>query len=111
MWLVEDHGLVEALGHGYPAEPGFSLLYSTLRLARANEAPSPEIGKAMAMRPIEPSEVQAAPLDVPKDLSNIRGTCALVVSLPTRAPRDVITFVSERQGDRWRITQITWNSL
>lgn len=111
MWLVEDHGLVEALGHGFPLEPGFSLLNATLRLARANEAPSPEITRAMSMRPIEPSEVVITRLTVPDDLPGVRGTCALTVHFPTRAPRDAVMFISERQGERWRITQVSWNSL
>ena len=118
IWLVEDHGIIEALGHADPSSPGYETLRDFLfdnDRFRA-EKPDSRLISGLNTRSIDPSTIESQLKDIySEDFSGGSGltSCALNVRFPSRLPRDAVTFifVGRPNSDDWRIKRLGWLSL
>ena len=100
MWLVRDHGIVNALGHGMPYKEGFDALPSICyKLGEKFESLSAAIHFPGTSRPFI---IQSLP-------QSDNGAQRFAAFFQFRhVPRDMVTLVAEREGISWKISGLGW---
>ena len=113
MWLLEDHGLVNALGHGMPNRKGFeqlsaastnkdsSRLIKAEKLAQAIVTPGPSL----------PEPYLAVLTPQSDDSMTPRNSRYTALFQFRHAPHDALMVAVGESGDQWAVVAIDWMVL
>ncbi|HVY04677.1 MAG TPA: DUF6765 family protein [Burkholderiales bacterium] len=118
IWLIEDHGIVEALGHADPTSPQ----YEKLRIVLFDEdrfraeKPDSRLLKGISAKSVDPSKIESRLEDIFGEDFSVGGgltSCALNIRFSSRLPRDTVTFVfvGHPNSYDWKIVRLSWLSL
>ena len=121
MWLIREHAVVEALGHGNPEDALYEELVKVLSDSHERHAkgktPSTDFERAVEIA-VPEFDVTIKDIDGSTDDaegSRLRqiGQCALIIRLKDEAPRDAVVFGFDVKGDskEWKIVRTGWLSL
>ena len=125
LWLIEDHGLVNQLGHGMPAMDGYAKLPTStqelpdeFRLLRyekladafeVRQGPSMEDAAAISIVEVNSDLFRREAPDL--QLQDLTGPLYAVVFNFAEFPHDTLVFLANRKSDSWRIIRMDWVAL
>jgi hypothetical protein len=121
LWLVEDHGAVNELGHGLPSEPGYKELPispGTPRLFTGSGAPARNKDPGTKFSMIRYESLREAiivpgseePYWVVRTPTErlLAGDPHYVMFAFRRLPHDGLVFVFQKKGNDWVVSRMYW---
>jgi hypothetical protein len=122
LWLIEDHGLVNELGHGIPAADGYVKLPKSTRelsdefrllryekLADAFEVPQgPSMEDATPFSIVEVSPDLLSRNAPDLQLQGLTAPLYAVLFNFVEFPHDTLILLTERKSNSWRIIRMDW---
>ncbi len=108
MWLLEDHGLVNELGHGLPRK-GFASLSAAVNNRAAYSRYGALAEAIWAPAGAAPFLLVPAPRE-PQQTGPVRGERYAALFQIRHAPRDAVALLFERRGKDWRVVGMDWSA-
>jgi hypothetical protein len=119
LWLLEDHGKVEELGHGYPGEPGYAQLPTDLaQVSSAGFKIQNFTALGQAIRTAGPGEadfdiadIDNSEVNLPSNLPTF-GIAFRFLNLPYDALLVIMGKVKgENEETSWKVVRLLWAAI